>query len=340
MTKYRLDIVSWSDSIRKLLGVKRSQAIPSDLTSLQRDLTQKESLSIEPDSLELGVAAGYTSHFIKEIESSLGRIENQMPTKDWFSVKLDESVVKRLDLMQSSLNELLHQAQEIPEPHRTVLTTQIQKIQAQIPLSSKMSELLTTVKTMKTVSYEDLSQRLGVKVSALRGLLSDTLKRTDLIERFRKNNKGWVRYKAAEESDLTSLQSASGLEDMLRKRFEEAASALGLKIEQRYYHASPDFVLRRNGDKIAVEIKSKADSSTLEKALGQLIYAREALLPAELWLVVPSKPSEDWIKILEASKIKVFCLTEKEFAQVQSDLQDELSSQTILFFPDESENKP
>jgi inorganic triphosphatase YgiF len=172
--------------------------------------------SLEKDSFRLGLAAGYTGKSIKEIEHSLARMEGQMVTKDWFKTefedqtpklvenlenireileKHDSSVQNRFKAIQSSLDKMKGLASRVPEPVKTDILKEIKTIKNQIPLSSKMKELVSVVKSVGELSYKDLATRLGITTSALRGLLSNTMKRTDEIERFRRGGKGWVRYK-------------------------------------------------------------------------------------------------------------------------------------------------
>ena len=58
-----------------------------------------------------------------------------------------------------------------------------------------MDKLIEIVKNKGNLSYDELADDLNITRSALRGLLSNTLKRTSEIERFSKSGKGWVRYK-------------------------------------------------------------------------------------------------------------------------------------------------
>jgi DNA-binding CsgD family transcriptional regulator len=211
--------------IKQILRIRgKNESLQSDATALQSasniDLNRfkalqseegilpQESLELQKDSLQLGVAAGYTAHFIKRIESSLDRIESQMLTKDWFDHKFDEKIPefanlmkiheendqKRFEIIQNILIDLKNTVKKTPEPIRSELTGKIEKIEAQLPLTNKMKELLEMVKEAKEISYEELASKLGISVSALRGLLSNMLKRTTEIERFEKYNKGWVRY--------------------------------------------------------------------------------------------------------------------------------------------------
>jgi hypothetical protein len=166
------------------------------------------SVPIQKDSLQLGFAAGYTGKTLKEIESSLSRIEHQMISRDWFSSEFEdktpeliqmmniheENEQKRFEAIQNILHSLRSTAERAPEPLKTEMMERISSIEMQMPLTPKMKELLQTTKESKEISYDDLSTKLDIGVSALRGLLSNMVKRTKDIERFEKDGKGWVKY--------------------------------------------------------------------------------------------------------------------------------------------------
>jgi DNA-binding CsgD family transcriptional regulator len=189
--------------------------------------TAQESLDLQKDSLQLGVAAGYTAHFIKRIESSLDRIEAQILTKDWFDHKFDEKISefgslikmheendqKRFEIIQNILIELKNLAKKAPEPVKSELVGKIEAIEKQLPLTAKMKEVLEILKQSNEMSYEELASKLHISVSAIRGLLSNMSKRTDEIERFEKDKKGWVRY--ARKSDLNRFKSIESLQNSL-----------------------------------------------------------------------------------------------------------------------------
>jgi hypothetical protein len=164
---------------------------------------------LQKESLQLGIAAGYTGKSLREIESSLNRIERQMITRDLFNLQFedktpeliellrqhDEKTEKALEAIQLSLNSLRGIAKMSPEPIRTQLTQEIQALEAKLPLTIRMKEILEIVKEVGEISYEDLAKRLNLtEISGLRGLLSNMMKRTDEIERFEKDRKGWVKY--------------------------------------------------------------------------------------------------------------------------------------------------
>lgn len=189
---------------------QRFESLQSLQSVPQEPITTEENPSIElqKDSLQLGLAAGYTGRTIREIESSLTRIESQVVTKDWFLSRFEdhapelidlfktheENEQKRFEAVQNILISLQQTAEKTPEPIKTELFQQINAIEHYLPLTPKMNELLQIVKESGEISYDDLHNKLGITVSALRGLLANMMKRTDQIERFEKNNKGWVRY--------------------------------------------------------------------------------------------------------------------------------------------------
>lgn len=191
-------VASSGEIFKRGLGVEPLLSIPES--------TPPETLE---DTYQLGLAAGYTGRSIKEIESSLVRIETQMPTKDWFSSqfedktpelievlkKHEENEQKRFELLQSML--ALHKPSESPE---LVLSM----VPERLSLTPKMRMLFSIVKESKELSYKDLSTKLGLTVSALRGLLSNTITRTDRIQRFRMDGKGWVRYLEDDDSSTES----------------------------------------------------------------------------------------------------------------------------------------
>jgi AraC-like DNA-binding protein len=192
------------------IAAKEDEALQQRSEALQSAAIpeEKSSIELQKDSLQLGLAAGYTGRVLRDIESSLARIESQTVTKDWFLSqfedhtpelidllkKHEENEQKRFEAIQSILNSLQRTAEKTPEPIKTELFRQITAIEHQLPLTPKMNELLQIVKESKEISYEELHQRLGISISALRGLLANMTKRTDQIERFEKNNKGWVKY--------------------------------------------------------------------------------------------------------------------------------------------------
>jgi hypothetical protein len=197
-------------------------------TTMTQLLTKPTELSppveLQKDSLQLGIAAGYTGRALREIESSLVRIESQIVTKDWFSnqflvkttelldllKKHDENEEARFEIIQNSLLSLQKTAETAPEPVKTQLFEHIKTIEGQLPLTRKMQQLVLVIKESREISYSDLATKLGISESALRGLLSTTVRRTNDLERFEKLGKGWVRYKQMIEAPNQSQINQSG----------------------------------------------------------------------------------------------------------------------------------
>jgi len=187
---------------------------PSLKVPEQRRISQKSpSIELQKDSLQLGLAAGYTGRSLREIEGSLNRIESLMVTKDWFLFnfedktpellevlkKHDEKQENRFKALQSTLESLQRTAIKAPEPIKTELLEHIQRMEKQIPLTPRMKQVLDFLKQNKEMSYEELRFKLNnISISALRSLLTNMAKRTDKIERFKRNGKGWLKYKEME----------------------------------------------------------------------------------------------------------------------------------------------
>jgi type I site-specific restriction endonuclease len=177
--------------------------------SIIQSISEKEKpIELQKDSLQLGIAAGYTGKFIKEVESSLSRIESHMVTKDWFTSQFedntpelvellkehDEKQEKRFETIQSLIQSLQKTAEKVPEPIKTELFGQLKAVEAELPLTQKMRDVLKAVKEAGEINYTDLAAKLNITEDALRGLLSNTMRRTDKIQRFRRNGKGWVHF--------------------------------------------------------------------------------------------------------------------------------------------------
>jgi hypothetical protein len=213
-----------SASVALQSDAKRFKALQSDKIPTKEEIqsplsssfeVQPKQIEVEKDSLQLGIAAGYTGRSIRDIESSLNRIETQMITKDWFlnqqtvtteilasigTIKLilEEHTYDtraRFESIQRSLNTLVKISMQVPEPLKSTLIGEVEKIQAQLPLTPKMEEALNFIKEIKEISYSDLANRLGYKdTSGIRGLLTNMIKRTNNIQRFEKDGQGWVKY--------------------------------------------------------------------------------------------------------------------------------------------------
>ncbi len=140
--------------------------------------------NVEKNSYELGLAAGYTGHSIKQIENSLNRIESQMVTKDWFLIQFNQ-LDRRIEDIERALG-IIKGAIPTLEKQKSVI-----KI---APLTPKMQELLEIIKEFKEISFADLALKMNMNISDLRSILSIMAKRTNEIERYRKNRNGMIKY--------------------------------------------------------------------------------------------------------------------------------------------------
>ncbi|MEM5836195.1 MAG: hypothetical protein QXR09_00950 [Candidatus Aenigmatarchaeota archaeon] len=211
--------------LTRLLNFFRRKSSIESIQSLNQSITQSinhsinqsqdsSSISLEKEALQLGLAAGYTGRSIKEIESSLVRIESQMASKEWFIANFgdpkkilellesirdilkthDELTMKHFEMIESSLLTLQGIAKKAPEPIRTQMLSQINLIESQLPITPRMRQLEEIVKEAGEISYTDLANRLGITESALRGFLTNCIRRGVKIQRIEKNGKGWVKF--------------------------------------------------------------------------------------------------------------------------------------------------
>ena len=197
----------------------------SDTTASLEPAEISSPVELQKESLQLGVAAGYTGRAIREIESSLTRIERGMASREWMSATFgnqqktnqllteikeilkihDSNASKRFEAIEIALNRMILSAKTAPEPLKNSLISEIEAIRANLPLTPKMRRLLVVVKESGKISYDDLASRLNITRSALRGLLANTMKRTTEIERFSMAGKGWVRYKHPKTTQIDTF---------------------------------------------------------------------------------------------------------------------------------------
>ena len=158
-------------------------------------LYEPKSLDIERESLKLGLVAGVAGRSIREIESSLIRIETQMPTKDWIELRIRnllEEILETIRTHERKEEERFNILKEGPSEKKSLKEKY---------LTPRMSEILQVLKKEGEISYEDLAKRLGLRsVSGVRAILTEMMKRTDEIERFERDGKGWVRLSAQKRS--------------------------------------------------------------------------------------------------------------------------------------------
>lgn len=172
------------------------QPIIQDAGGALLEPAQPLPIEIERDSLQLGIAAGYTGRSIRDIDSSLNRIESQMVTKDWLAIKLEEALKEhdaRLELRFNRIETAIAPLVKVLHDFPRAGVESIKQVVEGITLTRKMKDLLKAVEEAKEISYADLSIKLSISQDNLRGLLSKVSRRTDKIQRFERDNTGWVR---------------------------------------------------------------------------------------------------------------------------------------------------
>lgn len=190
--------------------INSNESTHSDVTAMQKD----DKIHLEQESLQLGLAAGYTGRSIHDINKSLQRIETLMITREWIDAH-DKSpqIIQILEIIKSVLDShdrktdtiferlitfldrMSSLSDQVPEPIKSQIKTEISEIEREIPLRGKMTEALNIIKETGEISYKDLTNRLGYKdVSSTRSLLTRMRDRTKEIESFDKEDGRWVRY--------------------------------------------------------------------------------------------------------------------------------------------------
>ena len=144
-----------------------------------------ESMSVQKGSYELGLAAGFTGHSIKQIESSLARIEGQMVTKDWFLIQLNQ-LDRRIEDIEKALGIIKGAIPTLEQQKAAIVKT--------MPLTPRMEQVLEIVRQSGEISFADLALKMNLDVSDLRSLLSIMTKRTNDIERYRHHRGVFVKY--------------------------------------------------------------------------------------------------------------------------------------------------
>ncbi len=315
---------------------------PSDST-IQIAKSPEEAKIIEKDSFSLGFAAGYAGRALRSIEESLSRIESLIVTKDWAK----EELISRLEALKQfqqahdafikenqakilkSLENLLKISKSLPPEVKTQIESEIFKIKEEVDLTPRMLKVLEILNSEKEISYEELAKRLGYSsISGIRGLLSELSKRTNLIERFNKNGKGWVRLKG----DL-AIQSAPSAPEAPKKPsfFEKSLTLLkekGYEIEKQVENILIAF---KNNKKIGVEIIPSPTFDSIQETMGNLIQAREKEKLDELLVISPSEIEQGLLKILSESQIKVFVLKDNKLVEQLSNQDKALEALKRMF---------
>jgi len=200
-----------------IMPPKRPLASLPQMPVLAEPVTRQPTIELQKDSLELGMAAGYAGRSLKEIETSISRIETFMVSKDWFTNQFgpqlrtiydsihvhDENTARKLEMIEFMIQSLEKTAKRAPEPFKTELLNQIETLESQIRTPTrKMQKLVELVKSRGELSYSELAAGLEISESALRGLLSNTVRRTNNIKRVSRDGKGFVKYVGGNKADL------------------------------------------------------------------------------------------------------------------------------------------
>ena len=188
--------------------------------------SEKSTISIDKESLKVGMAAGYISRSLINIEEGVERIETLMPSKEWITMNLtpkleqiqqvvvsirdiimnhERNEERRFEVLLDAINKLKTLAPSLPEPTKTEILSTVTSLKS-AALTPKMQQILDILKEKREISYQELAERLGITIDGLRGMLSRMVKVCDEIERFEKDGKGWIRFKAI-RSDLNRFES-------------------------------------------------------------------------------------------------------------------------------------
>jgi predicted transcriptional regulator len=228
---------SMNQSIRSDLNRSESmnQSIESPKsTIISSEKEEKPTISIDKESLKVGMAAGYISRSLISIEDGIERIENSMPSKEWITMNIlpkieqvqqaiynireilmdhERNEEKRFEVLLEAINKLKTMAPSLPEPIKTEILSTVASLKS-ATLTPKMQQILDILKERREISYQELAEKLGITTDGLRGILSRMVKVCDEVERFEKDGKGWIRIKSI-HSDLNrseSLDQSSRLE--------------------------------------------------------------------------------------------------------------------------------
>lgn len=312
----------------------RTEAIQEPISQSSKEIyEQTPSIELQKDSLELGIAAGYTGKTLRSIESSLIRIESQMTTRDWFNLQFGQTLRELVDVLQQhenkeqlrfesihgSLNSLRSIASLSPQPIKDQLFKQIQVIESQLPLTPRMRQIIEITKQQKEVSYEDLAKTFNLDgTSSLRGLLSNMMKRTNNIERFEKDGRGWVRFIGSKDLDRSKSEDKTE-EALLIYNFESIAEKEKFNIIKRSIQTFPTFVIEKEGKNIGIGLELTSDIVLLQARIKELTDARFSFNLQEIWLVFPStnQPfSEELTKLIKNYGIRLFILGKEGLKEI------------------------
>jgi hypothetical protein len=215
------------------IDLNRSESMNQSIESpkstiISSEKEEKPTISIDKESLKVGMAAGYISRSLISIEDGIERIENSIPSKEWITMNIlpkieqvqqaiynireilmdhERNEEKRFEVLLEAINKLKTMAPSLPEPLKTEILSTVASLKS-ATLTPKMQQILDILKKRREISYQELAEKLGITTDGLRGILSRMVKVCDEIERFEKDGKGWIRIKSI-QSDSESLNQSS-----------------------------------------------------------------------------------------------------------------------------------
>lgn len=205
-------VFDWFKQLFKKKSLNQSEITQSIESLNQSQPSNTDDIRLQKDALELGLAAGYAGRSLRSIESSLERMESAVVTKDWLTEKFaniieshESNEQKRFEIIISILNSLHNITEKAPFEIKPELRLITQHIETQGKLAPRMVKLIQTVKEAGEVSYKDLAPRLGISEDCLRGLVSIILRKSNEIEKFEKDRRGWLRYVSSSQKIGESL---------------------------------------------------------------------------------------------------------------------------------------
>lgn len=115
-------------------------------------------------------------------------------SKEWFDT-FKSSGIRIFSLQDNSLVEI---KEDMIDPSNRFVIRRLAILKQNnmpFPLSKRMEQLVRLVKQKGEASFSDLTKGMGLTGSGFRSLLAMTLKRTNILEKFRRNNTKWLRIK-------------------------------------------------------------------------------------------------------------------------------------------------
>ena len=199
-----------SDSLDSLTRITHS----NELTHSTHSLANKEDITLQKDALELGLAAGYAGRSLKVIETSLERLESIVISKDWANQELlplirsiDINEQRRFESLVSIINSIGKVAERSPTNLRQELLTISKQLEEHGNLTKRMVRLISAVKETGEISYTDLANKLNMTEDGLRSLVSIVCRKTNELQRLKKDEKTWVKYTSSPSESSESTHS-------------------------------------------------------------------------------------------------------------------------------------